>query len=136
MEEQTPKSNLHLSVVSPFASYYEGEVRTVQVSTADGQIGILPKHAPLLTFLGYGILRFQKDQGEESYIIEGGFLEVKRNHVTVLANALEKLEAVDRDRAEEVLKEALQMPHSSPKKESRIAAARARLRYARPSIDK
>jgi F-type H+-transporting ATPase subunit epsilon len=80
---------------------------------SEGQLAILPRHAPLMTMLDYGALTFRKGAEEEDFAISGGFMEVRNNRVTVLADAAEAAEEIDaaraeaaRQRAQERLKEA------------------------------
>jgi len=68
---------------------------------SEGQLAILPRHAPLMTTLEYGELIFRRGGEESSFAIGGGFLEVHSNHVTILADAAEAAEDIDVTRAEE-----------------------------------
>ncbi|MBE7437934.1 MAG: ATP synthase F1 subunit epsilon [Spirochaetales bacterium] len=84
------KDRFHLSVVSPDASLFEGEVRWARIPTSAGLIGILPGHAPLLGLLGPGLLTLETTAGQEPrFLIRDGFLEVLRDRVTVLAGHAE-----------------------------------------------
>ncbi len=67
---------------------------------SEGQLAILPSHAPLMTTLDYGELIFRRASTEESFAITGGFMEVRRDLVTVLADAAEAAEEIDEARAE------------------------------------
>ena len=80
---------------------YSDEVDIVVAPGSEGQLGILPHHAPLMTMLQPGELMVRSD-GEESFIfVSGGFLEVLANKVTVLADTAERAEEIDTARAEE-----------------------------------
>ena len=77
---------------------------------AAGEMGILPKHAPVLTTLKYGFIRVRKNGKEEVFAVAGGVAEVQPDIVTILADAAENVEEIDearadaaRQRAEEVL---------------------------------
>ena len=76
------------------------EIDAVIAPGAIGELGILPNHAPLVTVLQPGELRVQKAGGEEPFFISGGFLEVRSNIVTVLADSAERGEEIDLERAE------------------------------------
>lgn len=102
MAEKTQK----LSVVTPKRVIYGDEVRFVQARGADGDLGILPLHAPLITSLQPCVLRIQKDGQWSRYAVSGGFMEVRDNRVVVLANAAESPEEIDVDRAEAAKKRA------------------------------
>ena len=65
----------------------EEMVESVRVPGADGVVGILPRHAPLMTALAPGELIMRKGEEEESFFVTGGFLEVRDNQVAVLADA-------------------------------------------------
>jgi F-type H+-transporting ATPase subunit epsilon len=75
---------LHVSVISPEASLYEGEATSVVVPAYDGEVGILTGHAPLMTLLGKGELRVEGAGGARKFTIEGGFLQVVNDQVRVV----------------------------------------------------
>ena len=76
---------LHVSVISPEASLYEGDASSVIAPAYDGEVGILTGHAPMMTLLGKGELRIRSDAGEpRRFTIEGGFLQVIGNQVRVV----------------------------------------------------
>ena len=80
----------------------------------DGELAMLPHHAPLLTTLKPGEMRVVKD-GEESYIaVSGGFLEMIGNTVTVLADTAERAEEIDVERSEEALRRARERISEAP----------------------
>ena len=107
----------------------EEMVESVRVPGADGVVGILPRHAPLMTTLAPGELIMRKGEEEESFFVTGGFLEVRDNHVAVLADASERAEEIDIARAEEArhrAEEAL----SEKRDGAELAAAEAAMRRA------
>ena len=69
--------------------------------TVEGQIGVLPRHAPMLTILVPGTVRLRRGDEEEILAVGGGFLEVSENKVVVLADSAERAEEIDVARAEE-----------------------------------
>jgi len=75
---------LKVSVISPERVLYQGAARGVIVPAFDGEIGILPMHAPLMTLLGKGTLRIDTTQGEQRFTIDGGFLQVVDDQVRVV----------------------------------------------------
>ena len=75
---------LHVSVISPEASLYEGDATSVVAPAFDGEVGILTGHAPMMTLLGKGELRVEGGAGGRSFSIEGGFLQVVNNQVRVV----------------------------------------------------
>ncbi len=79
----------------------EQDVDMVVAPGADGTLGILPRHAPLITTLAAGELRIKKGADEQSIIVFGGFMEVIPDKVVVLADSAERAEEIDVARAEE-----------------------------------
>ena len=107
----------------------EEAVASVRVPASEGIVGILPRHAPLMTTLAPGELIMRKGDEEESFFVTGGFLEVRDNHIAVLADASERAEEIDVDRAEEArqrAEEALKEKRDS----AELAAAEAAMRRA------
>ena len=82
-------ATLHCQILTPEGNAFDGEVAFVGAQALDGQVGILPRHAPLLTALGKGSLRVKLTGGEEKkWQIDGGFMEVLNNEVSVVAERL------------------------------------------------
>ncbi len=86
--------------------YSDDNVDMVVAPSVDGEVGILPHHAPLLTLLQIGELRVRKGADEQSIVIAGGFLEVLNNRVTVLADVAERAEEIDAAAAEDARRRA------------------------------
>ncbi len=81
-----------LKIVSPTEIIFEGDVDFVVVPGNEGQLGILPHHAPLLSILKRGQIRLKQKAGAKTFDIPGGFLEVLKNKVTVLINSKIKMQ--------------------------------------------
>ena len=97
----------HLDVVSAEAEIFSGLVQTVQASGIEGELGIYPGHAPLITSLQPGIVRVVKQFGEEELIyVAGGILEVQPGYVTVLADVAVRAEEIDEAAAQAAQKHA------------------------------
>ena len=77
-------ASLSVSVISPEKVLFEGEVESVVAPAFDGEVGILPNHAPMVTLLGKGTLRLGDGGRAGRYVIEGGFLQVADNQVRVV----------------------------------------------------
>jgi F-type H+-transporting ATPase subunit epsilon len=125
---------IKLDIVSVERMVFSGDVDIVIAPGSEGQLGILPKHAPLMTVLKAGELIAR--QGKEEYIlaISGGFLEVRPDRVIVLADAAERAEEIDIARAEAARKRAQeQMAH--PASRSELVMAEAALRRAIARIE-
>ena len=92
---------LFLSVVTPKKEMVvDAEVNQVNIPGFDGDMGILPNHAPLLTLLRAGRFSYQKGEEEIELVVSEGYAEVTDNRVTVLAESAEFLHEIDHDRAE------------------------------------
>lgn len=86
--------------------FQESDVDMVVAPGSDGTLGILPKHAPLISTLAHGELRVKKSGREQSFVVFGGFIEVTPVKVIVLADTAERVEELDLSRAEEARKRA------------------------------
>jgi F-type H+-transporting ATPase subunit epsilon len=126
-----------LRVVSVEQSLFEGEADFLVANGADGELGILPHHAPLLTTLRPGPLSIRREGEEQILFVGGGFLEVLPDRVTVLADVAERAEDIDEARAEEARRHAQERlagelpPAEQAEMEVILAIAEARLRLAR-----
>jgi len=97
---------IRLDIVTAEQLVYSDDVDLVVAPGIDGEMAILPRHAPLMTMLQPGELRVKKS-GEETFMaITGGFLEVRPDRITVLADAAERAEDIDAARAEEAKRRA------------------------------
>ena len=75
---------LKVSVISPERVLFEGEAESVVAPAFDGEVGILSRHAPMLTLLGKGTLKLAAAGGDRRFTVEGGFLQVADDHVRVV----------------------------------------------------
>lgn len=91
---------IRCEVVTQDKTLFEGEADMILAPGAEGELGILPHHAPLLTTLGIGFLRVRSGDDEQVFTIAGGILEVRPDVVTILANVGENIEDIDIARAE------------------------------------
>lgn len=99
-------TTIRLEIVTAEQMVYSEDVDVVVAPGVDGELAVLPSHAPLLTLLQPGELRVVKD-GEDSFIaVSGGFLEVMSNKVTILADTAEHAGEINAERAEEAMKRA------------------------------
>ena len=121
---------LHLEIVTPERLAYSDEVDSVQVPGSEGELGILPHHAPLVSMLGVGELRIRKGGTEESFAIFGGFLQVRPDKVVVLAETADLASEIDLERAQEAKREAERALETGYHETADLAAARAALQHA------
>src|SRR2546423_10120290 len=97
---------LHVEVVTAERELYNGDASMVIAPGSEGQLGILPQHAALLTMLKPGAMRIQLNDAEEPLFVSGGFLEGNHDVVTVLADTAEYGEEIEEARAEEARRRA------------------------------
>ncbi len=116
-----------LEIVTAERMVFSDEVSALVAWGVEGQLGILPHHAPLMTMLQPGDLLIRKDKEEEFFAISGGFLEVRPDKVIVLADACERAEEIDLARAEEAKRRAQETLKAAPLTVD-AAAAEASLR--------
>jgi F-type H+-transporting ATPase subunit epsilon len=108
-------STIHVDIVSAEGEIFSGPAKMVFAPASQGEVGIAPRHAPLLTLLKAGEVRVQTPSGEEQFFyVGGGALEVQPHRVTVLADTALRAKDVDeaaalaaKQRAEEALKDKI-----------------------------
>ena len=98
--------SLKLEVVTPEHQLVDEQVAEVTLPGKDGYMGILPGHAALLSELGIGFLTYNMSGRRRQLAVHGGFLEVLEDHVRVLADAGERAEEIDIERARQALRRA------------------------------
>jgi len=91
---------IRLEIITAERVVYSEDVDIVVAPGIDGELGILPHHAALMTMLQPGELRVRRDNQEESMFVSGGFLEVRGDKVVVLADVAERADEIDIARAE------------------------------------
>jgi len=96
MSEKTQR----LEIVTPEKKVFSEDVSFLVAPGADGELGIMPEHAPLITALNIGLLRVEQEGKKFKVVLTGGFMEVRNNKVTVLADTAERTESIDAARAE------------------------------------
>ena len=99
-------AKLQLAVVTAEGESFSGEVDMVVAPGGLGEFTVLPSHARMISTLAAGVLRFDQGADSVSLAMSGGFLEVSDNRVTVLADAAERDDAIDIERAEAALARA------------------------------
>jgi F-type H+-transporting ATPase subunit epsilon len=128
-------STMPLDVVTPDRKVFGEEVEMVIVRGGDGDLGILPHHAPLATPLKPCVVRIRQDGEERKIAVSGGFLEVANNRVTILADAAELPEEIDVERARRAKERAEQrLANAETDTEDRIDVERARRALARANV--
>jgi F-type H+-transporting ATPase subunit epsilon len=117
---------VHLEIVSAEGGIFTGRVANLQVTGAEGELGVMPGHAPLLTKIKPGMARITKQDGsEEVFYLSGGILEVQASSVSVLADVVMRAEDIDEQAALEAKRRA----------EAHMADAGADFNYAAAAIE-
>ncbi len=139
---------IRCEIVSQDRMVFEGEADVVVLPGSEGEMGILPRHAPLLTTLKFGIITVRSQGKEEHFTVAGGVAEIQPDLVTILADAAENVEEIDttradaaRKRAEEILAKGvpadtdayLAMEAALKRSNLRLEAARRYRKGQRPS---
>ena len=133
-----PRS-LHCTLTTPEQKVFEGEVQSVVVPASDGELGILARHAPLVGKIGFGELRLKVEgKGDASYFVDGGFLQVLDDQVSILAARAAPAKSLDAAAEEAGLRQLeAEKPPTGASIEAReehtrsVDVARARLRLAK-----
>ncbi len=108
--------SIRCTVVSPERPLYDGDVERVVAPGSEGELGVLPRHAPLIASLGPGLVRLHVKGAVERFGIRGGFMLVKKDVVTLLVTDAVKPADIDRSKVEaerESVVESLQHPRSA-----------------------
>jgi F-type H+-transporting ATPase subunit epsilon len=121
---------LQLEIVTPEKLAYQDEVDAVVLPGSEGELGVLPHHAPLISTLGAGELRLRKGGQEESFAIVGGFLQVLPDKVVVMAETADMASEIDLEKAQEARRQAEQALESGYVEGADLSAARAALQAA------
>jgi len=119
---------LRLEIVTVERLVYSEDVDMVIAPGIQGQLGILPRHAPLLTALTYGELRAKRGSEENSFAISGGFMEVQPDRVIVMADTAERAEEIDLERAEAARRRAEERLRARAQNQADFTRAEAALR--------
>ncbi|MFN8533116.1 MAG: F0F1 ATP synthase subunit epsilon [Dehalococcoidia bacterium] len=122
---------LQFEIVTAERQVYADEVDIVIAPGSEGELGILPHHAPLVTRLVPGELTVRRGSQEVSLFVGGGFLEVRPDKVVVLADTAERVEEIDTQRAEEARRRAAERLRERPRE---LDVARAELALRRSIV--
>ena len=119
-----------LEIVTPERLAYSDSVDAVVLPGIEGELGVLPHHAPLVSMLGVGELRIRKGGTEESFAIAGGFLQVRPDKVVVMAETADLASEIDLEKAQEARREAERALEGAATDATDLDAARAQLQAA------
>ena len=121
---------IRLEIVTPEKLTYRDDVDAVVLPGSEGELGILPRHAPLISTLGMGELRIRKGGLEEVYAVIGGFVQVRPDKVIVLAETADLASDIDLEKAREARLAAERALEIGLVEEADLATARAALQVA------
>jgi F-type H+-transporting ATPase subunit epsilon len=126
---------LYCTIVTPEKIALDERADLVAATLYDGEIGIAPGRAPLVGRLGYGEFRLRRDDTVKRYYLDGGFIQVAANRVTILTDRAIPAAEVDVRAVEEEIATVLKQPAPSVQamkaRDRRLARARGQLRVAR-----
>jgi F-type H+-transporting ATPase subunit epsilon len=121
---------IQLEIVTPERLAYADSVDSVVLPGSEGELGVLPHHAPLISTLGVGELRIRKGAAEESFAIVGGFLQVLPDKVVVMAETADMASEIDLEKARQARREAERALETGYHEGADLSAARAALQQA------
>jgi len=123
-----------LEVAAPERLLVDEQVTMAELPGSNGYLGILAGHAPLMSALGPGVLRYEGGGGAHVYAIAGGFVEILNNHVRVLADDAEAAEQIQVDKARQEFEQASRDLQEAKDTEAAESALRA-VQHAQARID-
>ena len=127
---------IRCEIVSQDRTVYQGDADIILLPGTDGELGILPHHAPVLTTLKYGVIKVRRGDMEDVFTVAGGIAEVQPDTVTVLADAAENVQEIDVARAESARKRAEEaLAKSTPMDGDAYFAMEAALRRSNLRLD-
>ena len=127
---------IRCEIVSQDRQVFEGEADIIVLPGTDGEMGILPHHAPLLTTLRFGVIRVRTKDHEDIFTVAGGVAEVQPDLVTILADSAENVEEIDVARAEDARKRAEDyLSQSTPVDTDALMKLEAALRRSNLRLD-
>jgi F-type H+-transporting ATPase subunit epsilon len=121
---------LQLEIVTPERLAFSDQVDAVFCPGVEGEFGVLPHHAPLLSMLGVGELRIRKGGDEEFFAIAGGFVQVRPDKVVVMAELADLSSEIDLEAAEEARNDAERAIQAGFDEPADLARARAEMERA------
>jgi len=97
---------IRLEIITAERVLFDDQVDALVAPGAEGELGVLPHHAAVMTTLQAGELSYRTEGEEMHFVVQGGFMDIQGDHVVVLADAAEHVEEIDVPRAEEALRRA------------------------------
>jgi F-type H+-transporting ATPase subunit epsilon len=126
---------IKVNIVTPDGPVYDSEVNMIIAKTATGELGVLPGHIPMVAPLEVGAVRMKKDGQTDIVAVSGGFLEVRPDQVSILAQAAEVSSTIDVNRAKEAMKRAEERLNQAKQDDLDVKRAELSLRRATNRIN-
>lgn len=124
----------NLQIISPTRIFFDGDATMVEMKTSEGEIGVLAGHIPLTAILTPGVVKIHQEDGTKEAALHDGFVEIRKDRVTVLAESCEWPDEIDVERAEEA-KERAENRIKSGRKDVDMLRAELALKKALTRID-
>ncbi|MCS6984154.1 MAG: ATP synthase F1 subunit epsilon [Leptospiraceae bacterium] len=128
------EKSLYVELISPENRLYDGEAAWVKLPGIEGSFAVLVGHAPLLSLLGPGEVTIKTHQEEKRFVIEGGFVEVSQDRLTILVEGAFLPQDIDKDKVQQELRSLYESVVSGENalqaREKKAAILRAQLRSA------
>jgi len=125
--------SLQVCIMTPDTIFWDEEAEEIILPTNTGQMGVLPKHAPLITALDIGVMSIRQDNSWDSFALMNGFASIQNDKVTILVNSAESKKTIDKDKAEKEFLEAQERVNKTidekEKVEAVLAFKRSRARF-------
>jgi F-type H+-transporting ATPase subunit epsilon len=128
------KPKIMLEIVTPYQHFYEGRVESVILTSLDGELGVLPGHAPLVVALTPGITKITVGDSEKYIMLTEGFAEISQHLVLVVCNAAEWPEEIDVKRAKDAYDRAYERYHNAKINTEESVFSRHSVRRARERL--
>jgi F-type H+-transporting ATPase subunit epsilon len=124
------------NIISQDRIVYQGDALMVDLPGADGEMGILPNHAPLLTLLQFGVIEVKTPSELLHFTVSGGVVEVQPDEINILADAAENVEEIDINRAEAAKERAEELMKTTPQMDAdRYESLKSALKRSSLRID-
>ncbi|WP_187647055.1 ATP synthase F1 subunit epsilon [Nitrosophilus labii] len=126
---------LKLEIVTPQGQIFDGDVKNVTFPGEEGEFGVLPKHASLLSLLKPGVIEFEKADGKkESIVINWGHVKVDENKATVLVDSAVALAGDTESEIAKAIQEAKELVEKASENKAALATVEARIEKAAKNL--
>nr|YP_010020584.1 ATP synthase epsilon chain [Ulva sp. A AF-2021]QOK35503.1 ATP synthase epsilon chain [Ulva sp. A AF-2021] len=117
--------SLQVCIMTPDKIFWDEEAEEIILPTNTGQMGVLPKHAPLITALDIGVMSIRQDNSWNSFALMNGFASIQNDKVTILVNSAESKQTIDKNEAEKEFLEAQERVNKTTDEKEKVEAVLA-----------